>query len=330
MNYLMNSSNDKVLKRINKTLSKEREAEYITSSTVWLYRILMMAFLMVCVLFAIQSMSYGYKELKLINKYNVEIRSLEKEIGTLTQKLEASEQLISNQNKHIEAMKESFAQKDEMIAKLQGLNYTANMQTKELESENVELNNTITSLTGAYKDLNEQYKTFAKRSELYDKYEYALFNDEGGADSRTDLTYDMCEYGEKLMLDYGLDPDLLFSIGMTESRYVEKAKNPRSTATGFQQFLEPTGKWVYGQLGYTDTYDHSTIQKNGYISLECGAWYLNYLYDQNNGDIIGVVESYRGIKNPVSYINKVNSYLLTKDKTLDTIEENLQLCADVS
>lgn len=92
------------------------------------------------------------------------------------------------------------------------------------------------------KSLDEKLKKFEKRKELYNKYEYAIYNE---ANKRTDLTYEQIATGEELMKKEGIDPDLLFGIIMTESNGDEKATSATSTARGYGQFLAGSGEFVY-------------------------------------------------------------------------------------
>ena len=103
-----------------------------------------------------------------------------------------------------------------------------------LDLENMEL-------IEARDNYKEYLETFTERAELYDKYEETIyFNNE-----RTDITYDQLKTGIDIMQQNNIDPALLFAIIMTESHGIETAKNPTSTATGYGQILESTGKSVY-------------------------------------------------------------------------------------
>ena len=63
------------------------------------------------------------------------------------------------------------------------------------------------------KSLDEKLKKFEKRKELYNKYEYAIYDE---SNKRTDITYKQIATGEELMRKEGKDKDLLFGIIMTE------------------------------------------------------------------------------------------------------------------
>jgi soluble lytic murein transglycosylase-like protein len=191
-------------------------------------------------------------------------------------------------------------------------NYSSMKETiEELDATNAALEEENTAL-------DTQLKTFATRSELYDKYEYALYDTDG---KRTDLTYTQVQTGEELMKEKGLDPDLLFGIIMTESNGIEKASNSESTARGYGQMLAGTAKLTYEilQKHGSGTYNHS-MAYNGDTNISMVVSYLSYLKGLGkslNETIIG----YRGLNDP-RYFRTINSYISKSGNSLDKIAAN--------
>jgi len=165
--------------------------------------------------------------------------------------------------------------------------------------------------------LNEVLSAYVEREELYNKYEYALVREDG---SRTDITYDQVKSlqnhaSEKGMTDESVD--LVLSLAMTESNGVEKAKNPKSTASGYGQFLSTTGEFVYERLMGMDGYTHD-MSMDGDLNLEMMIEYLCYLNIKYDKDMDLIINEYRGLDLP-EYKAKVNSYLNYNDLSLQTM-----------
>lgn len=167
------------------------------------------------------------------------------------------------------------------------------------------------------KSLSSDLKKFTKRSELYDKYEYAIYNKSG---DRTDLKYDQIATGEELMKKAGIDPDLLFGIIMTESGGNEKASNSTSTARGFGQMLAGTGEYVYEDILNLGTYNHS-MAYNGDTNIRMVVGYLGYLKNTRHMSAYNAVKAYRGVE-PTGYIKTINSYINKKGNSFAEIAAN--------
>lgn len=187
-----------------------------------------------------------------------------------------------------------------------------------LGETNSELNNIILEIRDETIDLQDELDAFKERAELYNKYEYVLTT--GPKKDRTDVTYEQIKFGEEKMIERGLDPHLLYSVVSVESRGTEKAKNSKSTATGYCQFLKGTARWVYEDLLKKGTYNHNKAL-DGYINLEMGAEYLSYLMKSNNGDVYKSLLSYNGGELGANYYHKVNAVLSKNTSTnLDKIQ----------
>ena len=155
------------------------------------------------------------------------------------------------------------------------------------------LDNSNAKLKKENKSLNSDLKKFTKRKELYNKYEYAIYDKAG---KRTDLTYE--------------HPDLLFGIIMTESGGDENATSSSSTARGYGQFLAGSGKYVYENVLHLGTYNHS-MAYNGTTNIKMAAGYLGYLKNKRGFSAYAAVKAYRGVE-PTAYIRSINSYIGTK------------------
>ena len=185
--------------------------------------------------------------------------------------------------------KETYEKVNSQIKDLMDTVSELDSQNKKLAEENEKM----------YSDLNK----YEKRSELFDKYEYAIYHGK----KRTSFTYSQLELAEDIMEEKGMDANLLLAIAMTESGGNEKSQSTSSTARGFGQFLSGTAKFVYEDLMKAGAYNHD-YALNGKTNIKLMANYLKYLQGSRNS-VYGIIESYRGIPNCTSYMNKVDSYL---------------------
>lgn len=158
----------------------------------------------------------------------------------------------------------------------------------------------------------DQLTIFSERSELYDKYEYTILFD----GQRTDIQYDQLKTGIDIMEENGIDPNILFSVIMTESHGVENAKNSTSTASGYGQLLVSTGKSVYEK--YMDnepgTFDKEMLL-DGETNITIAANYLSQLID-NSSNLTEALYKYRGIPDS-KWLNSVNKYLVEGGTSID-------------
>ena len=231
-------------------------------------------------------------------------------------------------NRNIEALQEHNLQITQQLEYYKGLSekltedipaYEETIKEQEGIIEDLMEDNTI--LVEEYDAISVAYNQLKDREELYDKYSYAIMYN----GKRTELTYDQIQYGEDLMVSKGLDPDLLFSIGMVESRFVENAKNPYSTASGYYQFLRGTGKFVYESLLAKDnSYSHSYAM-DGYKSTEMAVCYLDHLSERFDGNLFKMIKQYSGRDNASTkvYIKELDKFLSSKDKTILEIASNM-------
>lgn len=148
----------------------------------------------------------------------------------------------------------------------------------------------------------EELAKFQKRSELYNKYEYAIINGQG---NRTELTYHHLQTIEDLANKYGISPYLMTSEIMVESGGRQYATNCESTARGFGQILSGTGRFVYQNLLHYGTYDHN-YAFNGDTNLTMMAALLGY-WKNKTGSTQTAIHRYRAadFSTNEAYINKM-------------------------
>lgn len=164
----------------------------------------------------------------------------------------------------------------------------------------------------------EELMGYRQREELYDAYEWALYDKSG---RKTDITYgqiqslsDYCDskgYSSEMV-------DLVLAIAMKESTGRENAYNSSSGATGYCQLLNSTARFVYTTLEGHESYTHDDAL-DGDKNLKMCADYLDYLYNYYHKDTIKMIDSYRGA-HVESYINTINGYLKNNDLSLKDIK----------
>lgn len=189
--------------------------------------------------------------------------------------------------------------------------------TKEFKSVIDGLDKQNASLLKENKKIAKELDTFKQREELYDKYEYAIYNKAG---KRTDLTYDQIKTGDQLMKEKGMDPNVLFGILMAESGGVETASNSTSTARGYGQLLAGTGKFVYENLqGHAKgSYNHSYAY-NGDMNIVMMIDLLDYFKNDKDYSLHKTIQSYRGLQDVACYERTINSYISKSGNSLDAI-----------
>ena len=226
-------------------------------------------------------------------------------------------------------------EKEATIERLTSLNNSNKSTIKALEAENKKLSDTKDDLISTTKELNKEIEdlvsdnkslikennVYKEREELYNKYEYVIYDDEN---KRTDMTYDEIKYAEELMSEKGYDPDLLFGIVMVESSGQRNCKNSESTATGYGQFLQGTGKFVYEDLLKAGIYTHDYAY-NGKTNLNMMATYLDYLI-KSKGDLFSAVKQYcgRDVSGTYAYIKRVNT-AMNGYNTFSNISESINI-----
>lgn len=184
-------------------------------------------------------------------------------------------------------------------------------EEKEIQIQNLgsiidNLDSQLENISGVNKSYVDELNELRSRSELYDKYEYAIMTEQG---IRTELKYEEVKLGDKLMAEKGYNPHLLFGTIMVESSANPEAVNEISDATGYGQFLDSTAEFVWNDLlGYGGYY--SEIRKDGPSNILMMAEYYDYLYS-TKGSTFEVIKQYSGnITNEGAYryLSKINDY----------------------
>jgi predicted RNase H-like nuclease (RuvC/YqgF family) len=154
---------------------------------------------------------------------------------------------------------------------------------KELAIISNELEDQNHKLVSSNQQYYEQLCSFGDREELFNKYEYAIIDDTG---KRTDITYEQLKRLEELVANSKIkNEDLILAWIMTESEGQEKIKNPNSTAKGYGQILNSTSEWIHRTLIDSDINWHPDIALDGDANLEMMVAYIDYLYEENNGNL---------------------------------------------
>lgn len=181
----------------------------------------------------------------------------------------------------------------------------------------IAMDDTNANLKNVISMQEEELMAYKQREELYDSYEWALYDKSG---KRTDITYGQIQSLSDYCLGKGYSNDmvdLVLAIAMKESTGHEKAQNA-SGATGYCQLLNSTARFVYTELEGHETYTHDDAL-DGEKNLKMCADYLDYLYRYHGRDNIKMIDSYRGA-HIQSYINVINSYLKNNDLDIYNIE----------
>ena len=182
--------------------------------------------------------------------------------------------------------------------------------SNELEQQNQEL-------VASNQQYYEQLCSFGDREELFNKYEYAIINDAG---KRTDITYDQLKKLEELVQNSKIqNEDLILAWIMTESTGQEKAKNPNSTAKGYGQILNSTSKFIHTTLLESDTNWYPDIALDGDVNLEMMVAYIDYLYEENDGNLYEIIKDYSGGSDITAYVKRMDSFLAKADTSVKEI-----------
>lgn len=243
-----------------------------------------------------------------INTLKVENAKINEEKERLINELEILNAEVEELESKIKFESYNSEYKDGVISALFDTNNDLSNQILEVAEMNDELN-------GMVKEKDETIKDLEDRVNVYEKYEYALYY----GDERNDLTYEQIKLGEELMLEKGYDPDLLFGIIMVESNGIEDVVNTSSGATGYGQFMNRTGEYVYENLLREGNYNHYTTPKDGTTNIKMMVAYLDLLYTKYNGDIVKSIKEYCGsstYSKAYKYLNRVNSKLAKTGKNV--------------
>lgn len=204
--------------------------------------------------------------------------------------------------------------------------YVSNIEYAEKCQDNIaKLAETVEELNSQNVSLvesNEQYfnliQQYEQREELFDKYEYAIVRTNG---TRTDITYDQLINLESVAEEKDIDIDLVLSIAMVESSGTENAVNSASSARGYGQIVQGTGKMVYEKIMKEGKYNHD-YALDGDTNFKMMVHYLRYLEDNNSSNMYATIRGYRGEGGSIldSYIRKIDNYLSHSGKSVATLK----------
>lgn len=90
---------------------------------------------------------------------------------------------------------------------------------------------------------------------------------------------------------HSIDPYMLAALIKTESGFRPEAESPKG-ALGLMQIMPATGQWIAGQIGVTDFNPQRLREPE--INLMMGTWYLAYLLQEFNDDLIIALAAYNG------------------------------------
>ncbi|MFZ7102698.1 MAG: lytic transglycosylase domain-containing protein [Peptococcaceae bacterium] len=99
------------------------------------------------------------------------------------------------------------------------------------------------------------------------------------------------EIVEDVSKKFSIDSYLVFSVIKVESKFNVKAESAKG-ARGLMQVLPDTGIWIAGELNYRD-FDPDLLYEPEY-NIAIGAWYLQYLIKQFDGNLIAALAAYNG------------------------------------
>jgi len=105
--------------------------------------------------------------------------------------------------------------------------------------------------------------------------------------------------------DNDLDASFIAAVICTESRFNKEAES-HAGAIGLMQIMPETGEWIAGKIGMDDF--TAEMLKDPEVNMRLGCWYLNYLMDKFDGNVVNVAAAYNAGHNKVAEWLKDPSY----------------------
>jgi len=96
---------------------------------------------------------------------------------------------------------------------------------------------------------------------------------------------------DKLASTAGLDPLLVHAV-MREESHFSGGLVSSAGAVGLMQVMPSTGRWIASRLALGDYDDGSLFDRD--VNLRLGTWYLGYLWNEFDGNLIYVLAAYNG------------------------------------
>lgn len=126
------------------------------------------------------------------------------------------------------------------------------------------------------------------------------------------------EYEEKILecaQKYSVDPYLIMGLIKAESSFIPDAHSHKD-AKGLMQLTDSTAEWVAQQVGI-ENYSFEMLS-DPETNIEMGVWYLSYLMDEYDGDIVLSLCAYNaGMGNVGKWLD--SEKYSSDGKTLNTI-----------
>lgn len=89
---------------------------------------------------------------------------------------------------------------------------------------------------------------------------------------------------------YGLDPLMVAAIIKVETNYKTGAESPKG-ALGIMQIMPETAGWVL-EKAKMEKVELSRVKEESSLNIQIGAWYLDWLSDQFDGNMIAAIAAY--------------------------------------
>ncbi|UUZ80124.1 lytic transglycosylase domain-containing protein [Paenibacillus sp. P26] len=96
---------------------------------------------------------------------------------------------------------------------------------------------------------------------------------------------------------YQLDPLLIAAIIRVESNYQSETVSKKG-AYGLMQLMPDTSDWIIEKAHFSDDYKDQLHHPK--VSIELGAWYLNWMAKQFDGNMVAVIAGYNAGHGKVS------------------------------
>ncbi len=90
---------------------------------------------------------------------------------------------------------------------------------------------------------------------------------------------------------YKLDPLLMFALIRQESVFDDQVSS-WAGAVGLTQIMPSTGDWIASMMPYPEF--RQDLLKRAYVNVKFGAWFLDRILQQTNGDVMTALAGYNG------------------------------------
>jgi soluble lytic murein transglycosylase len=88
---------------------------------------------------------------------------------------------------------------------------------------------------------------------------------------------------------YNINPYLILAIIQTESKFLHQNTSKKG-AIGLMQLMRQTADWIIEKGGYSDDTERSIHEPA--VNIELGSWYLRYLIDLFDGNLVAAIAAY--------------------------------------